>query len=413
MKLNKITIIHISIFFIFYITLIIGFLFNEDSAGGAITDYIVHSTLKDFFVKDTLYGLKNYLDLSDQGGVHSPIFLIFLKYLLFYNETIGRFFFLNLSVLIPFIFFITLKKKIQKYYFPIFYLSNFFFISPYFRSTAIWPGDENLAILFFIFSIFFYISFTNSVNNNHRIKSMVCNIFLLAIASYFRPIYALFSIFFFYEFVLKDFKLNFFLIYSLLSAALSFPAFYYIFILKVTFFYDQAGSFNFINSFALTYTALLFYLIPFIFFSIKSFNFFKLNFIYIFLTIVLSIIVFIFFNYQSATGGGILYMLQNLFFKGNFVFAIIFAVAFYFSNLLLEINKIKNFILIFILLFFEPDNQFYMETFDPLFLICFFLLFDTKTLNIFFDSDIYKKINYLFIYLFLFFIIKITNLYLL
>ena len=69
------------------------------------------------------------------------------------------------------------------------------------------------------------------------------------------------------------------------------------------------------------------------------------------------------------------------------MFSIIFAIAFYFSNQLLEINKIKNFILIFILLFFEPDNQFYMETFDPLFLICFFLLFDTKTLNIFFDSD--------------------------
>ena len=38
-------------------------------------------------------------------------------------------------------------------------------------------------------------------------------------------------------------------------------------------------------------------------------------------------------------------MLQNLFFKGNFVLTIIFALSFYFTNQLLEVHKIKNFIL--------------------------------------------------------------------
>ncbi len=409
MKLTKTSILCITSFLFFYITLIIGFFAGEDSSGGAIRDYLTHLKIINSFFENNLNGLKNY---HEAGSTHSPVFIILLKYILFYNETLGRFIFLNLCVLTPFIFFLSLKKKIKIDILPIFFLSNFFFISPYFRSSAIWPGDENLAILFFILSIFFYISFLNSTNDRHRIKSMIYNIFLLAIASYFRPIYALFSIFFFYEFILKNFKINYFLIYIFLNILLTFPAFYYVFILKINFFIYLVARFNLLNSFALTYSALLFFLIPFIFFSIKSFNEFKLNYINLFFTIILSIIVFKFFYYPSATGGGILYMLQSLFFKGNLVFSIIFAIAFYFSNQLLEINKIKNFILVFILLCFEPDNQFYMETFDPLFLICFFLLFDVKIFNSFFDKDVYKKIIYLFIYLFIFFITKITYLYL-
>ena len=412
MKLSKTAIIYTSIFFIFYLSLVFGFLIGEDSSGGSIQDYTIHLGALDFFLEDTLYGLRNYLDINAKGGVHSPIFIVFLKYLTLYDDTIGRFFFLNLCILIPIIFYITLKNKIKIDIFLIFYLSNFFFISPYFRSTAIWPGDENLAILLFISSIYFYIKFLNTDSQTSKMNYMICNIIMIAIASYFRPVYCFFSFFYFYEFVIKNFKLNFFLIYLLLSALLAFPAFYYVFILKVTFFYEVVGSFNIANSVSLSYTALLFYLIPFIFVSIRHYDNFKLNNINLFFTLFFSIIVFKFFDYQTSTGGGPFYMLQNLFFKGNLFLTIIFALSFYFTNQLLEVHKIKNFILLLILLFFELDNHFYMESFDPLFLICIFLLFDIKIIDVFFTGNILRKVNFLFIFLFLFYLVKIIHLYL-
>ena len=412
MNIEKKPSTYILVFLFFYISLLIGFIFGEDSAGGAITDYNVHLNVREFFLKNTLYGLINYLEVTAIGGGHSPVFIIFLKYILLSNETLGRLFFLNLCVLIPLAFCLTLKKKIEVKFLPIFFLSNLFFLSPYFRSTAIWPGDENLAILFFIISIYFYVSFSKTSEPNLRIRLMVLNIVFLALASYFRPIYALFSLFFFYEIILKNFKINHFIIYIFTNLIFALPALYYVFILKVTFFYNTVGSFNLINSISLTYTVLLFYLIPFIFLAGDYKSSFKLNKINIFFTFIFSIIVYKFFNYQMSTGGGIFFQIQKLFFNGNIFFTLIFAVSFYLVNNVLEVRKIKNLMLLLILLFFELDNYFYMETFDPLFLICFLLLFDVKVLFNFFNKNMIKKTSILFSYLSIFYLAKVIYIYL-
>lgn len=406
MKLNKTSIFYISLFFLFYLSLVLGFILNEDSAGGAYPDYDFHLNIRDFFLADTWAGFKNYLGT---GSTHSPIFIVFLKYLLIFDETFGRFIFLNLCIFIPLIFFKILKEKVNVNIFFIFYLSNFFFLSPYFRSTSIWPGDENLAILFFLISIYFYVLFLKANIEKDKLIYIFFNVLFLAISSYFRPVYAIFTLFYFYEFVLKNIKLNFFLLYTLISIILALPAFYYVFILKVTFFFDSVSNFNLINSIALTYSVLIFYLIPFIFLAKNSLKIIRFNYVNFCFTILFSILVFLFFNYQTETGGGILFMLQNLFFKGNYVFTILFALSFYFCNQYLEINKIKNFILLSILLFFELDGHFYMETYDPLFLICFFLLFDIKIAHNFFNESVLRKINFLFLYLLLFYLAKLTQ----
>ena len=77
----------------------------------------------------------------------------------------------------------------------------------------------------------------------------------------------------------------------------------------------------------------------------------------------------------------------------------------------MEIKNIKNLILVFCLLLFEIDTFFYMETFDPLFLICFLLLFDNKNLDNFYNKLSFKKINFIFLYLFTFYIAKVANIY--
>ena len=109
MKITKTAITNIFVFIVLYSSFIIGFILNEDSAGGAVADYSFHLGVREFFLNDTLYGLKNYLET---GAVHSPIFIIFLKYLLFLGEDFGRLVFLNFCILIIFLFYICLKKKI-------------------------------------------------------------------------------------------------------------------------------------------------------------------------------------------------------------------------------------------------------------------------------------------------------------
>tara|TARA_Y100000590_G_scaffold356313_1_gene410491 strand:+ start:3536 stop:4780 length:1245 start_codon:yes stop_codon:yes gene_type:complete len=397
------------LFSIFYLSLLFGFYFNEDSAGGALQDYIYHLNIRNFFLDSNLYGLSNYLETKSN---HSPIFIIFLKYILSQGELIGRLIFLNICIISPIIFFKTLKKKIKINTFYIFYLSNFFFLSPYFRSTSIWPGDENIAILFFLICSYFYISYTKAITIKEKTNFMIYNIIFLALSSYFRPIYSIFSIFFFYEFVLKNNNFKFFLIYFVVSLFLAFPAIYYVFILKNNFFYSTISQFNFFNTLGLFYTTIFFYLLPFIFIASKSFKNFKVNYLNLSLTILFSILIYNYFNYQYLTGGGIFFKIQQLFADNNLFFTIIFAISFYFTNQILELYKFKNLIILLILMFFEIDGQFYMETYDPLFLICLFLFFDTKLISAFFSNNVLKNINIVFFYLILFFFTKLTYVYL-
>lgn len=143
-------------------------------------------------------------------------------------------------------------------------------LSPYYRSTAIWPGDENLALLFFILSIFFYFKFLNTDKKNEKIIFIILNVFFLAISAYFRSIYSFFSIFYFYEFVIKNFQFKYLFVYFLTSFFLAFPAFYYVFIMKIYFFFPSVSNFSPLRSFSLTYTIFLFYLVPFILINLKK-----------------------------------------------------------------------------------------------------------------------------------------------
>ena len=182
--------------------------------------------------------------------------------------------------------------------------------------------------------------------------------------------------------------------------------------MKIHFFFPSISDFNPLRSFSLTYTIFLFYLVPFILINFKKKNYFlKLNYSNLFFTIIFTIIFFYYFKYERSTGGGIFYMIQKIFFDSNFFMSLVFAVSFYISNILLEIGKTKNLILIIILLFFELDFYFYMETFDPLFLLCLLLLFDVKIMNNFFNLNFVRNINILMGYLFIFYIAKIVNLH--
>ena len=73
------------LFIIFYLTILIGFYFNEDLLGGAKHDYLFHIRFVELFSKDFIEGIKIY-GYEDYLVRNSPIFYIILSQL---NKLVG------------------------------------------------------------------------------------------------------------------------------------------------------------------------------------------------------------------------------------------------------------------------------------------------------------------------------------
>ena len=157
---------------------------------------------------------------------------------------------------------------------------------------------------------------------------MILNIIFLALSAYVRPIYCFFSLYFFF-FYIRDLRSKYLVfVYILLNIILSFPAFYYVFILKINFFAPQIE-----NSFTLTATVnricfvatiFLFYSIPFLItYYLKNkkeflFNNIKLQDLILSLIILFPLVVY--FSYDLAHGGGFFYIISNFLFGNNILF---------------------------------------------------------------------------------------------
>jgi len=381
------------VYLFFTATLFFGFYLNEDLGGGAVYDYNIHKeTIHKLFIDGLYFGFLNYDNFSNS---HSPLFIMILNFLISNNEIIGRLIYLTISSSIVIVFYKTLALKFKKEFLALFVLSNFFLFSPYFRSYAIWPGDETVALIFFCSSIFFFIKFISS--SNKSVIFLILNILSLALASYLRPIYCIFSTYYFFIFLIEGkFNLKIFIFYIVLNLLLAFPAFYYVFILDVNFFSSSIVGFNIINSFTLVYLTIFFYLTPFIFFDLKKIIF-KFNLTNFILTILTTIFVILFFNYKMSTGGGFYLKLSEFLFNNHVLVYLLFPISFYYCNQILELQKVKNLILFLLLIFIEIDGFFFMESYDPLFYILFLILFDLDiTKN--FLVNIKKKICYVFIF---------------
>ena len=135
-------------FLLLYLTLFIGFYFNEDSSGsgGFIADF--NNTW------GYVIALQNKIFLLPSQWVqHTPLhFLIISKFYPFLeSKYFLRLFYCSLSFLIPLFFYKTLKIKfheINKNF--LFIFSSSIFLFPAFRSGAIWANDHLTALFFLI-----------------------------------------------------------------------------------------------------------------------------------------------------------------------------------------------------------------------------------------------------------------------
>ena len=369
-----------------YFSLLLGFYFNEDFGLGYITDYSVLKLYVPLFEKNFV---KTLLNFDTLGTSHSPIYYIFVLFLekISFNETFSRLINLHVSLLIPYFFYLCLKIKYkfkkENLYILIPCIIFFFF---FFRSSSIWLGSENLSLLFLLISFYFFLK--HDATEEKNLSNILLNAVFLACAAYFRPIYALFSIYFFLRFYL-DLKLSTKLLYYLLiNILLSFPALYYLYILNVDFITihisQKMNVSRFVNQFSVTISIIFFYSIPFLLTRVgdvlKS-SFFKVK--NIILSIIFTYLLIYHFNYDLAYGGGIFYKVSLLIFDNNYLFYFFSLIALNLLFLILSNNlkvkdKISNLVLLLILIFLEPDRIFYHETYDPLLYFVFFLLLKSR-----------------------------------
>ena len=140
----------IIIFVLSYISLLIGFFFNEDGTGLALSG--------DF--RDTLpYVLelkKNIFIDPTPWTLHFPLhYILFSKVdLILNNIYLTRFFFCFLSIFVPILFYFCLKLRFNDCNSNILLiLSSAIFFTPGFRYSAIWANDHIFGCIFFLLSI--------------------------------------------------------------------------------------------------------------------------------------------------------------------------------------------------------------------------------------------------------------------
>ena len=392
------------LFFLLYISLIVGFYFDENLNFGAIPDWN-NTDLP--VIKDLSINIKKtLLNYEVYGHRHSPVYLIFLslfRKIGFSFDTI-RFLHLNISLFLIFFFYKSLVLKFDKVERNILLiLSLSIFLSPTFRSLAIWPSSRLVGLIFFVIAICEFLKFLNTQKKIYIWKNLI----FLIISSYISPNFSLFIIFFLYHY-LRKISFRHLLVILIFCISASIPAFYYIFILDINFL--SAGtpginestsiglSFNMSNKILIISTIIFFHLIPFLMNInfIKDFTkFAKKN---IFIISIFFLINVLFFNYViSFTGGGVFFQLSNFFFKNNYFFYLISLLSLILLGNFSKHN-VNNSIVFFLLIISNIQNTIYHKYYDPLVMILFFTLINNPLNYGFFKN----RNNFLYVYFFYF-----------
>lgn len=403
MILNKNQKIYFYLFGIF--SLVISSIMGENSSGGSKIDNEITRHFIDNFLISFDNGIKYFIST---GQVQSPIFYIlasFIEKILGFN--FFKYSYLFISSLIPVIFYISLKKKFIKINENIlFLLSLIIFLSPYFRSSAVWVTTDNFAIIFFILSVSKYLDFEEKNTD----KNILLCIFYISIAVYIRQYYVIFFLFYFLKFlqVLKLKKI-FNLVFLITIIFIPFIVYYYYFF-KTNIIYQSFGKSTFdidiLNNILIFSSLYLFYTIPF---YINNLTEIKEN---IFKNLNKCLIIFfvfgaIYFYYPislNTFGGGVFIKISNIF-NNN----IIFLVSSFLGTLLILMNLNKNnFIVYLCLIFAFPTIIIYQKYFDPLLIMTVLTLTKGGMLNNILDLN---RINLIYIYSYFMFFLIISNLY--
>ena len=380
-------------YLLFVISLFISFYFGENSSGGSEIDNIITEPYVKDFNNGFFYGIKSFIET---GQIHSPIFYFLISILRkIINSEFLNILYVLLSSIIPFIFYKILSIKfnrINKRY--IFFLSLIIFLSPYFRSSSSWLTNENLSLIFFCLSIFYFLKFKQrEIKSNLEIY--LCFIFL-SLSAYIRQYYGLFLIIYLIELIRT--KNNFLILKCLfLNIILSIPFLIYMFFYiryqgEIIRSPNPTGN-SFFENIPFVLSIIIFYIS--IFLLSLNLNYLKIkklvykNYKKIFI-ITLSYIIFLFFlnSEDYMFGGGIIYKIGSFLNSGiliTYIFSVISLIVIF-----LLINKNINNFLIIVILCIISYEMVYQKYYDPLIFIIFLTLIDSKKIDFAINKELFN-----------------------
>ena len=375
---------HKIIYLLLYLSLIVAYFFDENVTNGAYKD--LQYTLKQvkIFETDFFFSFFNY-DTIEYPNRLSPIYISILVFFkkIFHDFDLVRLVILHFLLLNQTYFYKALKivncnifnfnKK------NLLVLSCVIFISPNFRANIIWVESSMIGLLFFNIGLYYFLK-------NYKyfsFKNVLLNIFFIALASYVRPSYCLFALYFFYYYFTYHKKDISIIIIFLINIFLALPALYYVFVMKIFFIKFGGLSNNYFNKIPIIFSIISFHLLPFIYFL--NFNYTKIIKLLSIAMIASGIVIF-FFNYDlKLAGGGFFLHLSNLLFENNLLFYFLLPIIIYFIFQLISFSFKNNFLLIIIMIFITPQYHIFHKYYDPLiyiiFCTIFFLNFNLKKLN--------------------------------
>lgn len=428
-NLNKNFKLYIFVVIFFTILLfLIGFFFQENSAGaGGFEGDFQHvwnnlSLFKNYDFRDALKATAGQDEIKYISS-RTPLIYILNAYLnplieSKYSYIISIFIF---SIFTYCLFYFSLKNKYQDKINSSFivFLSCIILLSPYFRTSSYWGLEEN----FGIFTIFIsFIFFTRIKNKNKSANNF--DILLLAFFSslcvYFDQKLLIIPLFFLFDLMIEGKislrkKINLSLFYLVFSIPFMYLIYLWGNIIPVRD-AEARGTLQtiYIENIGYSLTIIAFYFVPFLFLKKKNIFFILKNKIknpniYVFF-IFLIIYVLILINFNSIErdllGNGIVYKFSIIIFDNFELSRIFLYFSFFVSALIiyLYIDNVKDYIFIFYLILSSIlVTPLLQEYFDPLILILILLFFNTK---IYFN---FTKL--LFIYLYFFIFLLITNLH--
>lgn len=357
-----------------FLTFFLGFIFQENSAGGGKIDNIHITNNFILFENNNFFEIQWSLYSSSTLPIYYLIAGIFYQY----NPLFIKVFNFTLSLCSIYIFNLILKLKfnIKKENNNILILSCLPLLSPYFRTSTFWGLEEITAYFFFLSSVFFfYISFKKKSELYKYLAILFSTLaFFSRLNLIFLPIFFLFFYLKKNKFILNGSNLKKILFFITIIS----PSFYFFYIFKS----DMPGGGNRINfqisNLPIIFSIIFLYLIPFMLVNINILKeqIKRNKYIYIIIT------TFVFFFFLSffaispkyeEVGGGFLY---KIFFKLNifdeyfilkkYLFVFLSTLGIFFSIII----SIKNFFFIFYIIFsiivFINIDIVFQEYFDPL-----------------------------------------------
>lgn len=426
---NQEKLILYSCFFFILLSYFIGFLFNENSAGGAIVDFEnTKRNLRTFYSNNFIDAIKATASLDREvfQSTRAPGFYIFNKYINPFTQNIKlhQLFTSIISLLIPLFLFLSLKikfKYLNNHY--LLFLSSIIILSPYFRSTAFWGNEENFGILIVALSSFFFQKYSQNYSKKMDWIYLTLLAFFSSLTVYcdqklvIIPFITLISILF----SNKEHKNKVYLIFLYVIFAVPF-----IFLIKLWGNIVPTGdagrreinfslySLNY-HHFLYSLSIISFYLFPF-FFSIvgkskKIMNIIKFKENYFLSLIFLFCLTYfvLIFDLQNMyyIGGGVFDKLSSILFEHQIFQKIFLSIIFVVSWILILFFKGNDYFNLLILSFFPFFSLFispalFQEYFDPL--IFFLILIYMKNEYLF----NLKSILFIFIYFLIFLLVGLV-----